>query len=215
MRGNGHDFARPGLTDLIEPEQAEAAAEVLGQAAGEQAVSTLLRLIGEDPERDGLQRTPARVVKAWREMTSGYQEDPHEILKTTFEVHYDQMVVLDSIPFVSLCEHHVLPFTGVARVGYVPSKDGHVVGISKLARLVECFARRLQVQERLTQQVANAVHEILKARGTGVVIRAAHECMSCRGVKKHASMVTSCLRGDMRTDGSMRAEFLALPNIGA
>jgi len=172
------------------------------------AVETLLRWVGEDPDRDGLLDTPARVAKALREMTSGYLEDPAEILSRTFEETSDEMVILRGITFQSMCEHHLLPFLGTATVGYLPGK---VVGISKLARLVNCFARRLQIQERLTRQIADAVEKHLEARGVAVVIRAQHLCMACRGVRQQESeMVTSAMLGTLRSDATSRAEFLRL-----
>ena len=177
-------------------------------ADAEEAVATLLRFIGEEPERDGLRDTPARVVKAWREMTAGYAEDPAEILSRTFDETSDEMVILRGISFYSTCEHHLLPFYGQAVVGYLPGK---VVGISKLARLVECFAKRLQVQERMTRQIAEAVETHLDARGVGVVLRAHHLCMGCRGVRQEETeMVTSSMLGTLRTDATSRAEFLRL-----
>jgi GTP cyclohydrolase I len=177
-------------------------------AEAEEAVVTLLRFIGEEPERDGLRDTPARVVKAWREMTAGYAEDPAEILSRTFEESSDELVILRGISFYSTCEHHLLPFYGQAVVGYLPGK---VVGISKLARLVECFAKRLQVQERMTRQIADAVETHLNARGVGVVLRAHHLCMGCRGVRQEETeMVTSAMLGTLRTDATSRAEFLKL-----
>lgn len=173
------------------------------------AVMQLLEIVGEDPTRDGLIETPQRVVKALREMTSGYHEDPAAILSKQFEVgNVDEMVVVRGIEFTSLCEHHLLPFVGTATVAYVPK--ARVVGLSKLARLVDVFARRLQVQERLTREVAEALMSNVDAKGVGVVAEAQHACMSCRGVKKVATMVTSCLLGDMRDDAKMRAEFLSL-----
>ena len=177
-------------------------------AEAEEAVATLLRFIGEEPERDGLRDTPARVVKAWREMTAGYAEDPAEILSRTFDESSDELVILRGISFYSTCEHHLLPFYGQAVVGYLPGK---VVGISKLARLVECFAKRLQVQERMTRQIAEAVETHLEARGVGVVLRAHHLCMGCRGVRQEETeMVTSSMLGTLRTDATSRAEFLKL-----
>ena len=177
-------------------------------AEAEEAVTTLLRFIGEEPERDGLRDTPARVVKAWRGMTAGYAEDPAEILSRTFAETSDEMVILRGISFYSTCEHHLLPFYGEAVVGYLPGK---VVGISKLARLVECFAKRLQVQERMTRQIAEAVEKHLDARGVGVVLRAHHLCMGCRGVRQEETeMVTSSMLGTLRTDATSRAEFLRL-----
>ena len=174
----------------------------------ERAVETLLRWMGEDPDRDGLADTPARVAKALREMTTGYLEDPADILSRTFEETSDEMVILRGITFQSMCEHHLLPFVGTATVGYLPGK---VVGISKLARLVNCFARRLQIQERLTRQIADAVEKHLEARGVAVVVRAQHLCMACRGVRQQESeMVTSAMLGTLRTDATSRAEFLRL-----
>ena len=176
--------------------------------SAEQAVATLLRFIGEDTGRDGLLDTPSRVVRAWREMTAGYGEDPAEILSRTFEESSDEMIVLRGITFYSVCEHHLLPFYGTASVGYLP---GRVVGISKLARLVYCFARRLQIQQRMTRQIAEAVEEHLDARGVGVVIRAHHLCMGCRGVRQEETeMVTSSMLGTLRSDPTSRAEFFRL-----
>lgn len=172
-------------------------------------MTTLLRWIGENPNRDGLIDTPRRVMDSWMEMTKGIDESPQEILSRTFDVEHDQMVVLRGISFTSLCEHHVLPFVGTADVAYVPTVE--VVGISKLARLVECFARRLQVQERMTNQIADAIEEHLATQGVGVVLRAHHACMGCRGVRQsEAVMVTSALRGIMLEDAGARAEFLNL-----
>lgn len=180
-----------------------------GKPSALAAVVELLYHIGEDPGREGLLDTPARVARALREMTSGYEEDPAEILGTTFDVACDELVVLRGIRFTSLCEHHMLPFTGTATVGYLPG--ARVVGLSKLARLVLCFARRLQVQERLTRQVARAIMEHLDAAGAGVVVRAHHHCMGCRGVKQpDAEMVTSAMLGAFRDDPAARAELLAL-----
>lgn len=172
------------------------------------AVIRLIQHIGEDPTRDGLLDTPRRVTKAWRELTKGYQDDPTEILSKTFDVSYDQMVVVRDIPFNSLCEHHILPFAGTATVGYIPGD--RVVGLSKLARLVDCFANRLQVQERLTNQIAEAIQSNLRTSGVGVMIKASHSCMAARGIKKHGQMVTSCLLGAIRDKPEARAEFLDL-----
>lgn len=178
------------------------------EAAAEDSVATILRFIGEDPDRDGLLDTPARVVRAWREMTAGYAEDPAEILGTTFDEACDEVVVLSGISFYSTCEHHMLPFYGRASVGYLPGK---VVGISKLARLVNCFARRLQIQERMTRQIAESIETHLEARGVAVVIRAHHLCMGCRGVKQPDSdLITSAMRGVFRSDAVARSEFLKL-----
>lgn len=175
---------------------------------GEHAVEILLSLIGEDPNRDGLLSTPSRVVKALLEMTAGYGESPQEILSTTFAEHSDELIILRGIDFNSICEHHMLPFQGVAHVGYLPGK---VVGISKLARLVHCFARRLQIQERMTQQIAHAVETHLQARGVGVIVVANHLCMACRGVRLPSTqLVTSSMLGTLRSDTATRSEFLRL-----
>lgn len=177
----------------------------------EAAVRVLLADIGEDIERDGLLDTPARFVRALHEMTSGYETDVAALLSTTFTDDYDEMVVVRGVDFHSLCEHHLLGFTGTATVGYIPQPGLGVVGLSKLARLVDAFARRLQVQERMTQQIAQAIDEHLRPVGVGVVLRARHSCMGCRGVRKPgAEMVTSTLLGAMRDEPQTRAEFLSL-----
>lgn len=170
------------------------------------SVKTLLEHIGEDTSREGLLRTPQRVVKAFHEMTEGYHQSPQEILGTTFEEPCDEMVVVKDIKFWSLCEHHLLPFHGSVTVGYLPSNK--IVGLSKLARLVHCFARRLQVQEKMTQQIAHSIMEHLQPSGVGVVVKAHHQCMSMRGIKTPAEMFTSCLLGGFR-QASTRAEFLS------
>ena len=172
-----------------------------------QAVTTLLHYLGEDPTRNGLLNTPGRVARALKEMTQGYEQDPKEILKTTFEVTFDEMVVLKGVRFQSLCEHHLLPFTGVAHVGYIPGV--RVVGLSKMARLVQCFAKRLQVQERLANQVAQALMEHLDAKGVGVVIEAKHSCMAHRGATQpDAEMITAVMLGVLRENSKARTEFL-------
>lgn len=177
----------------------------------EDAVRDLLVHVGEDPYREGLLDTPKRVAKALKEMTVGYSQDPAEILSTSFEAPYDQMVILRDIDFVSMCEHHMLPFVGKATVGYIP--EGRVVGLSKLARLVQCFAKRLQIQERMTEEIADAISKHLDASGCGVVIEAHHQCMSCRGVKlPNARMVTSALHGKM-LQSNVRSEFMSLAGI--
>ena len=173
-----------------------------------EAVQTLIRTIGEDPDRDGLLDTPKRVVKALKEMTSGYDLVPEDVLTTTFDESYDEMVVVKEYPFVSLCEHHMLPFAGVAKVGYIPVD--RVVGLSKLGRLVDCYARRLQIQERLTNQIGEALDNVLTPLGSAVVLKATHECMAHRGVNKPAEMVTSYLSGAFRTDATARSEFFSL-----
>ena len=172
------------------------------------AVLRLIQHIGEDPTRDGLLDTPKRVTKAYRELTSGYQDNPGDILSTTFDVTYDQMVVVRDLPFTSLCEHHMLPFTGRATIAYVPGE--RVVGLSKLARLLDCYSRRLQVQERLTNEIAAAIQEHLNPQGVGVVLSATHSCMALRGVRKAGDMVTSSMLGVLRTNPEARAELMAL-----
>ena len=181
----------------------------------EAAVRTLLRWAGDDPAREGLVDTPLRVARAWREWFSGYSLDPDAYLARTFEEveGYDEMVVLRDIPFESHCEHHLAPIIGKAHVGYLPG--GKVVGISKLARVVEAYSRRLQVQEKLTAQIADCIERVLQPRGVGVVIEASHECMTTRGVHtRGVSMVTSTMRGLFRDDARTRAEFLAFVEVG-
>ncbi|WP_397607503.1 GTP cyclohydrolase I FolE [Silanimonas sp.] len=181
----------------------------------EAAVRTLLRWAGDDPAREGLVDTPLRVARAWREWFSGYTLDPDAYLARTFEEveGYDEMVVLRDIPFESHCEHHLAPIIGKAHVGYLPG--GKVVGISKLARVVEAYSRRLQVQEKLTAQIADCIERVLQPRGVGVVIEASHECMTTRGVHtRGVSMVTSTMRGLFRDDARTRAEFLAFVEVG-
>ncbi|MDB5295663.1 MAG: cyclohydrolase type 1 [Phycisphaerales bacterium] len=175
----------------------------------ERAVREILLAVGEDPDREGLLKTPNRVARAYAELMAGLREDPRRHLKTVFTERYDEVVLLRDIEFHSLCEHHLLPFTGRAHVAYLP--DGKVVGLSKLARLVEGFARRPQVQERLTTQVADALVEELSPAGAACVIEATHTCMTMRGAKKHGStMVTSALRGVFKDNASSRAEILSL-----
>ena len=178
--------------------------------AVEGLVRDLLSAVGEDPAREGLLDTPKRVRKSLAFLTQGYEMEPREVLGTAiFEEDYDAMVVVKDIEFYSLCEHHMLPFFGKAHIAYVP--DGRIVGLSKLPRLVEVFSRRLQVQERLTKQIAEALAEALEPRGVGVVIEAAHLCMMMRGVEKQSSKtITSALRGIFRSDPRTREEFLAL-----
>jgi GTP cyclohydrolase I len=174
------------------------------------AVREMLIAMGEDPDREGLRDTPDRVLRSWSEIYAGYKQEPSSILATTFEDvnGYDEMILLKDIPFHSTCEHHMLPFSGTAHVAYLP-KD-RVVGLSKLARLVDCYARRLQIQERMTREIATAMMEHLQPLGCGVVVEASHGCMVCRGVKKEgATMVTSTLEGDFRSTAT-RAEFMSL-----
>jgi GTP cyclohydrolase IA len=181
----------------------------------EAAVRTLLRWAGDDPAREGLLDTPKRVVTAFGDWFSGYADDPRAYLARTFEevAGYDEMIVLRDIQFESHCEHHMAPIIGRAHVGYLP--DGKVVGISKLARVVEAYARRLQVQEKLTAQIADCIHDVLQPRGVGVVVEAAHECMTTRGVhKRGVSMITSSMLGSFREDARTRAEFLQFIDVG-
>jgi GTP cyclohydrolase I len=188
--------------------------EVTRQEA-EAAVRTLLRWSGEDPAREGLLDTPKRVVRAYEDWFSGYGLDPDEYLARTFEEveGYDELIVLRDIQFESHCEHHMAPIIGRAHVGYLP--DGKVVGISKLARVVEAYARRFQVQEKMTAQIAGCIERVLHPLGVGVVIEAAHECMTTRGVhKRGVSMVTSKMLGTFRDDARTRAEFLKFISVG-
>jgi GTP cyclohydrolase IA len=186
-------------TDAVTAEQAEA------------AVRTLLRWAGDDPDREGLRDTPARVARAYGDWFSGYALDPGDYLRRTFEevAGYDELIVLRDIEFESHCEHHMAPIIGRAHIGYLPER--RVVGISKLARVVEVFARRFQVQEKMTAQIAGCINEILQPRGVGVVIEAVHQCMTTRGIhKRGVSMVTSQMLGAFREDGRTRAEFLQM-----
>jgi GTP cyclohydrolase I len=176
----------------------------------ERAVREILLAIGEDPERDGLRETPGRVARAYAETFAGLWQDPKQVLTTTFDLGHDEMVLVKDIEVFSTCEHHLVPFHGVAHVGYIPATDGRITGLSKLARLVDVYARRPQVQERLTSQVADALMEVLQPRGVMVVIECEHLCMSMRGVRKPGSRtVTSAMRGQMR-DPASRAEALSL-----
>lgn len=181
------------------------------RATAEEAVRTLIRWAGDDPDREGLVGTPDRVVRSYEEFFAGYGEDPREILQRTFEEidGYDEMVVLRDIRIESHCEHHMVPIIGRVHVAYLP--DRRVVGISKLARVVETYARRLQIQEKMTAQIANTIHEVLCPRGVAVVIEAAHQCMTTRGVHKaEVTMVTSRMLGAFRDDADTRREFLSM-----
>lgn len=174
------------------------------------AVREILVAIGEDPDRDGLLETPARVARAYAEMFAGLRQDPSDVLSTTFDLGHEEMVMVRDIELYSCCEHHLVPFHGVAHVGYIPSADGRITGLSKLARLVDVFAKRPQVQERLTTQVADALVEHLRPRGVIVVLECEHLCMSMRGVRKPGSRtVTSAVRGQLR-DPATRAEAMSL-----
>jgi len=181
------------------------------RAEAEKAVRTLIAWAGDDPEREGLRDTPARVVRSYEEFFGGYDADPEELLMRTFEETdgYDEMVLLRDIRFESHCEHHMAPIIGRAHVGYLPRR--RVIGISKLARLVEVYGRRLQIQEKMTAQIANTISDVLQPHGVAVVIEAAHQCMTTRGVHKHGVvMVTSRMLGAFRKDPTTRREFLAM-----
>jgi GTP cyclohydrolase I len=177
----------------------------------EAAVREILLAVGEDPDRPGLQDTPARVARAYAETFAGLRQDPYEVLATTFDEDHDELVLVRDIPMYSTCEHHLVPFHGKAHIGYIPGVDGKVTGLSKLARLVEVYARRPQVQERMTRQIADALYEVLKARGVMVVIEAEHLCMAMRGIRKPGSTtVTSAVRGIFRDNAATRSEAMAL-----
>jgi GTP cyclohydrolase IA len=192
----------------------KAVKETVDQATAEDAVRVLLRWAGEDPAREGLRDTPRRVVAAYRDWYRGYDVDPREYLQRTFEetAGYDEMVVLRDIEFESHCEHHMAPIIGRAHVGYLPTNK--VVGISKLARVVDAYARRFQVQEKMTAEIAGCINTVLKPRGVGVVVEAVHECMTTRGVhKRGVSMITSNMLGTFRSDARTRSEFLTFIEI--
>ena len=202
---NAPDGAGPGQAvgdeDTKRPSRAEA----------EAAVQTLIRWAGDDPAREGLLDTPARVVRSFEEFYAGYQLDPTELLSRTFEETdgYDELIVLREIRFESHCEHHMVPIIGCAHIGYLPEK--RVIGISKLARVVDAFAKRLQIQEKMTVQIANAIDEVLKPKGVAVVVEASHQCMTTRGVHKSGvGMVTSRMLGVLRDDPTTRREFLSI-----
>lgn len=176
----------------------------------ERAVREILAAIGEDPDRDGLQDTPKRVAKAYAEFFAGLHQDPKDVLSITFDLDHEELVLVKDIPFYSTCEHHLVPFHGTAHIGYIPSEEGKITGLSKLARLVEIYARRPQVQERLTTQIVDALMEHLQPKGAIVVIECEHLCMSMRGIRKPgAKTVTSAVRGQVR-DAATRAEAMSL-----
>jgi GTP cyclohydrolase I len=180
------------------------------QARAERAVRELLVAIGEDPDREGLRDTPARVARSYAEVFRGLRQAPEEVLSTTFDLGHDELVLVKDIEVYSTCEHHLVPFHGVAHVGYIPNRDGRITGLSKLARLVDVYAKRPQVQERLTTQVADAMMRVLEPRGVIVVVECEHLCMSMRGVRKPgARTVTSAVRGALR-EAATRAEVMAL-----
>jgi GTP cyclohydrolase IA len=191
---------------LVEPEDVPP----FDQPRAEKAIRELLLAVGEDPDREGLRDTPARVARAYAEMFAGMRLSPEDVLTTTFDLGHDEMVLVKDIEVWSMCEHHLVPFTGVAHIGYIPSEEGRITGLSKLARLVDVFARRPQVQERLTTQVADSLVELLQPRGALVVFECEHLCMTMRGVRKPGSKtVTSAVRGQLR-DPATRAEAMSL-----
>lgn len=199
----------PGQPELA-PADAGRAVGPFDEARAAAAVRELLIAVGEDPDRDGLRDTPGRVARSYREMFSGLRQTPEEVLSTTFDLGHDEMVLVKDIELYSSCEHHLVPFHGVAHVGYIPSVDGRITGLSKLARLVDVYAKRPQVQERLTTQVADALVRILEPRGVIVVVECEHLCMSMRGIRKPgAKTVTSAVRGMLRSPAT-RAEAMSL-----
>ena len=203
MTGNGSRPAGPLYTG----------GSAFDQERAENAVRELLLACGENPDRDGLQDTPARVARAYLEMFAGLYTDPDAVLDKTFDECHDELVLITDIPMYSTCEHHLVPFHGVAHVGYIPNEQGKVTGLSKLARLVDLYAKRPQVQERLTSQVADAVARKLEPRGVIVVVEAEHLCMAMRGIRKPgARTTTSAVRGMLRTSSTSRQEALALIN---
>lgn len=201
---NPPEGLNPAIVDTASP-------ETPSRAEAEAAVRTLLLWAGDDPDREGLRDTPSRVVKAYEEFYAGYHQDPKELLQRTFEETdgYDELIVLRDIRFESHCEHHMVPIIGCAHIGYLPER--RVIGISKLARVIEAFAKRLQIQEKFTAQIANVINEVLKPKGVAVVIEAKHQCMTMRGVHKtDATLVTSRMLGELRENASTRREFLSI-----
>lgn len=198
------------MTDPVTLTGDEGTIGVFDEKRAEAAVRELLTAVGEDPDREGLRETPARVARAYKEIFAGLYQKPEEVLTTTFDLGHDEMVLVKDIEVMSSCEHHLVPFHGVAHVGYIPSTDGKITGLSKLARLVDVFARRPQVQERLTTQIADSLMEILDPRGCIVVIECEHMCMTMRGVRKPgAKTITSAVRGQLR-DPATRNEAMSL-----
>ncbi|MGE5214217.1 MAG: GTP cyclohydrolase I FolE [Nitrospirota bacterium] len=210
VTGNGWNSAAPISEHPNNFSRNGCGAPPLEHVNSAQLIRELLRRIGEDPDREGLKETPARIIRSWKELFSGYDQRAEDVLVTQFHAEeYDEMVLLRDIEFYSTCEHHMLPFCGKAHVAYIP--ENKIVGLSKLARLVDVFARRLQVQERLTQQVASELQRVLKPKGVAVMIEASHQCMSCRGVRKQGGKtITSCLAGAFKDNLASRTEFLSL-----
>ena len=205
QNGGGHlcDYDEIISPDRLEP-------STLAHVNSEALLRELLRRIGENPERDGLQQTPARVIRSWNELFSGYGKQAEDVLITQFHAEqYDEIVLLRDVEFYSTCEHHMLPFCGHAHIAYIPNQK--IVGLSKLARLLDVFARRLQVQERLTRQIASELQRVLKPKGVAVMIEGKHQCMSCRGVRKQEGRtITSCLLGVFKENLATRTEFFSL-----
>lgn len=198
------------MTDPVTLTGGEGTIGEFDEKRAEAAVRELLIAVGEDPDREGLLATPGRVARAYKEILAGLRQKPEDVLTTVFDLGHDELVLVKDIEIVSLCEHHLLPFHGVAHVGYIPSENGKITGLSKLARLVDVFARRPQVQERLTTQIADSLMEILDARGAIVVVEAEHMCMSVRGIRKPgAKTITSAVRGQLRASAT-RAEAMSL-----
>ncbi|MCY0945033.1 MULTISPECIES: GTP cyclohydrolase I FolE [Streptomyces] len=198
------------MTDPVTLTGGEGTIGEFDEKRAESAVRELLIAVGEDPDREGLRETPARVARAYREILAGLRQNPEDVLTTVFDLGHDELVLVKDIEIVSLCEHHLLPFHGVAHVGYIPAENGKITGLSKLARLVDVFARRPQVQERLTTQIADSLMEILDARGAIVVVEAEHMCMSVRGIRKPgAKTITSAVRGQLRAPAT-RSEAMSL-----
>lgn len=198
------------MTDPVTLTGGEGTIGEFDEKRAEAAVRELLIAVGEDPDREGLRETPGRVARAYKEILAGLRQEPEDVLTTVFDLGHDELVLVKDIEIVSLCEHHLLPFHGVAHVGYIPSENGKITGLSKLARLVDVFARRPQVQERLTTQIADSLMQILDARGAIVVVEAEHMCMSVRGIRKPgAKTITSAVRGQLR-DPATRNEAMSL-----
>ena len=185
-------------------------ADDLAQIDSKELIREILRRVGEDPDREGLRQTPARIVRSWKEIYGGYEQRTDDVLVTQFQAdQYDEMVLLRDIEFYSTCEHHMLPFHGKAHIGYLPNEK--VVGLSKLARVLDIYARRLQIQERMTYQIAAELQRVLRPKGVAVMIEAKHQCVCCRGVRKQeGEMVTSCMIGAFKENPATRSEFLAL-----
>ena len=208
--GNGHNgVVHPGDHEKRAPHDGREPS-TLTHIDSEELLRELFRRIGEDPDREGLRQSPARIIRSWHELFSGYDRRAEDVLVTQFHAEqYDEMVLLRDVEFYSTCEHHMLPFSGHAHIAYIPNQK--IVGLSKLARLLDIFARRLQIQERLTRQIATELARVLKPKGVAVMIEGKHQCMTCRGVcKQEGNMITSCLLGAFRENSLSRTEFFSL-----